>query len=89
MSEQTPEQQVGDLAARALDQIGGRNLVGAVLVLAVASGDDDELTATSWFVPDRQPWQLTLGMVEDWRITQAALITESAVKREDTDDEDE
>lgn len=86
--ELTAEQQVGDLAARALDGIDGRPLVGAVLILAV---ENDEGTISSvWFVPNRQPWQLSLGMVEDWRITQQALITESAVKRgQDDDDGDE
>lgn len=84
----TPEQQVGDLAARALDQIAGRRLVGAVLILAVEDSDEGDMTATSWFVPGGQAWQLTLGMVEDWRITQAALITASALDTGDGDEDD-
>lgn len=81
MSGGNAEQQVGDLAARALDYIDGRQLVGAVLILAV--DNDEETTSSNWFTPERQPWQLTIGMVEDWRVTQQALITASAVHADD------
>lgn len=86
MSDQpTPEQQLGELAARALDGINGRPIVGAVLLLAVKH--DEDTSHSAWFAPLEQPWQMTLGMVEDWRVTQTALITASAVSPVDGDDE--
>lgn len=87
MSDETPEQQLGALAARALDGLDGRPIVGAVLLLVVDNGDD--MSSAAWFVPQAQPWQLTVGMVEDWRIAQQALITASAVRHAAEDDEDD
>lgn len=83
----TPEQQLGELAARALDGMKGRPIIGAVLLLTVEESEDHH--SSVWFTPERQPWQLTLGTIEDWRIMQQALITASAINPTDDDEGDD
>lgn len=83
----TPEQQLGALAAEALDSIRGRKLAGAVLMIALDTEDD--MMATNWFVPEGQHWLITLGTVNDWLIKQTALITSSAFAAGAHEDPDE
>lgn len=85
--DRTPEQQLGELAARALDGLNGRRIVGAALLLVYEN--DEDTNASVWFAPEGQPWQMTFGIVEDWRLTQQAQITASAVQHLGSDEEDE
>lgn len=62
----TGEYLVGDLASRALDEIEGKPLVAAILILAVEEPND----------------------VEQWRETRAAVVTASAVRPVDLDDDE-
>lgn len=87
MSDLTPEQQLGDLAARALDGLEGRRIVGAVLMLATES-DQDGAYEGCHYTLDGQHWIVTLGVVEDWNRSQMAMLTASAINPVDGDGDD-
>ena len=86
----TAQQQLGDLAARGLDALDeGDGLVSAVLIIADRVPGDPSLTRTFWLVPDDQPWVTTVGLVDDWRLTQIAELTCSRMNLNADDDDDE
>ena len=82
----TPEAQLGDLAARALDGLEGRRIVGAVLMLATDS-DQNGAYEGCHYTLDGQHWITTLGVVEDWKRTNNATLIASAINPVDEDDE--
>ncbi|MEH3052509.1 MAG: hypothetical protein PGN13_16150 [Patulibacter minatonensis] len=69
MDQPTPEAQLGDLAARALDDLHGRPIIGAVLI--VVRDDREERGEGAYqlahWTPEGQHWITTQGVVEDWR----------------------
>lgn len=81
----TPEQQLGELAARALDGLDGRRIVGAVLMLAT-EGDHDGIYESCHYTLDGQHWITTLGIVTDWTRTDNASLVASMVSPDDGDE---
>lgn len=88
MTEHTPEQQLGQLAATALDQLEGRNIIGAVLILST-DADEDGYYQTSHHVLEGQHWITTRGVVDGWCRDQDAMLFASAVHTMVDDDEDD
>lgn len=86
-ADQTAQQRIGQLAARALDGLEGRTLVGAILMIAVDGAGDTYATAS--YVPEGQHFVTTLGLVTDWQIDRAAIITASAITADTDEDKDQ
>lgn len=78
----TPEQQLGDLAARALDGLEGRRIVGAVLMLAT-EGETDDIYESCHYTLQGQHWITTLGIVADWQRTDNASLVASFFHSDD------
>lgn len=89
MSE-SAQQQLGKLAAQALDDLeDSGQLIGAVLLVVERDADDPEIARTLTVVPEGQVWPMTLGIVETWRQETEAEIIASAVVLEFEDDGEE
>lgn len=66
MTDKTPEQLIGEVAANALAWVDGRTLIAAVVIVAVDDGDLGQWWANA---PDGQPYVATRGLVESYRDT--------------------
>lgn len=75
------------MAARALDHLEG-GLVGAVLIVSETVPGRPDMSQSSWFVPDGQRWTMTVGVVEEWRVDQQAMLTASALRAAHDDDDE-
>lgn len=63
--EPSPEQRLGDLMLSALDEVRGRELVGALLLVLVDAGEDQEgnaITELTWHPLPGQLHYTSLGM---------------------------
>ncbi len=60
----SPEQIIGTLAAEAIDSIGGRPVIAAVLLHCLDDGDGSLWSA---HIPNGQPFVVTRGLVEVYR----------------------
>lgn len=85
--EPSAAEQIGEMAARALDTLDGGQLIGAVLMLAAFNPDDDTEFKSLWFAPDGQTWPMSLGIVEDWRMEQQMQAAVSCLELRPPDEE--
>jgi hypothetical protein len=84
--DRTPEQQLGDLAARALDGLEGRRIVGAVLMLATESANVEDAYESCHYTLEGQHWITTLGIVTDWQRTDNASLVASFFNADEDDE---
>lgn len=80
-------QQIGQMAAAALDDLEG-DLIGAVLLVATTVPDSHGHYQSYAIVPDGQAFPMTLGIIEGWRLDCYATVTASAVALDLDDDEE-
>ena len=87
MSE-SPAHQLGGLAARMMEHLpDNAELLGAIVIVAATDPEVPDDYITRWMVPEGQNYIFTQGLISGWQTEQHALITASAVKLSDDEDD--